>query len=803
MFAEPDHRIAPASHARQSAMPWIGRAVRRTVVLALVVVLGPRVAAAATVLGEALAAIDAGTQGTLPAQTQRTLSQWPADDAAWPLAVFLRAELDRAQGARDEARRAYRELATWSAGDPLKDGWGGDPLTPIALWRWTRLVAAEPAPDPEEVKELARITLALLDSRFMQNVASSRSPDGMARIEEDLLRNLAQVEHKLGNQDLAQALFLDYLRVAYSTELTPAESEMLDGLVRSGVALDRIEILRAKRFLALGFFKKAEKLFTRLRTSEDREVRAEAGLYLADIFKTEGRSLESVIELLRDVAGSAGNPEIVQEALFDAGVSAKTAGDTAPAEAKRNQYYAESESLFNRITKEYPLGRRDPDALYQLAQLYQQLGRDDDALAAYSRLQAITRPHNWESSEYFRPAMLLYTRAAPGDLDHAIALLQTLTKKQPFGDLYLNAYFWLGRLSEEAGHGPDAERYFRKVVDLSPFDYHAVRARMHLNLGPAAANLLMPDPKTRAQLAQAAASNLAAPGEAQPSRYLQRLKAAIASGVYKQAWDATLRFQDRHPGVRLVELAPELLEEPGATGVLLLCAVREYARSARDRTTDPALRLRIDAMIERDAGDVPFAMELLFDATQPNDLQAALQRAGGYAKVAYAPVYVAEIEAAARKFHAPPELLYSVMLRESAFDPRALSARSGIGLFQFIPKTARSLRKRLGLGGELSYSALRSYLYDPENSIALGAAWFGSVLLPREHGNRLFALLEHHAGAPRVDNWRKTWEAEKRIDDVEFVVENTPVGATRVFLRRVVADMAVVDAMGLFGGRTR
>ncbi len=94
------------------------------------------------------------------------------------------------------------------------------------------------------------------------------------------------------------------------------------------------------------------------------------------------------------------------------------------------------------------------------------------------------------------------------------------------------------------------------------------------------------------------------------------------------------------------------------------------------------------------------------------------------------------------------------------------------------------------------------YLLDPGRSISLGARWFSDELLKRykKYGERdmLFAIMDHNAGSPAVKTWLKNWGRQKRADDIEYMIENIRFGQTRIFTRRVLADIILVEASGMF-----
>ena len=65
--------------------------------------------------------------------TPDTLSE--GERPLWPIYSFLWAEIYRLRGDVPQARRIYQSLATWSAGNPYNEGWGGSGLAVVALWR--------------------------------------------------------------------------------------------------------------------------------------------------------------------------------------------------------------------------------------------------------------------------------------------------------------------------------------------------------------------------------------------------------------------------------------------------------------------------------------------------------------------------------------------------------------------------------------------------------------------------------------------------------------------------------------------
>ncbi|MEZ5353317.1 MAG: lytic transglycosylase domain-containing protein [Bryobacteraceae bacterium] len=85
-----------------------------------------------------------------------------------------------------------------------------------------------------------------------------------------------------------------------------------------------------------------------------------------------------------------------------------------------------------------------------------------------------------------------------------------------------------------------------------------------------------------------------------------------------------------------------------------------------------------------------------------------------------------------------PEILRSVIARESAFDPCAVSSKGALGLMQLMPATASGL----GVGDP----------FDPVESIEAGARYLGE-LLGRYGGDWRRALGAYNAGPGVVDRY--------------------------------------------------
>ena len=127
----------------------------------------------------------------------------------------------------------------------------------------------------------------------------------------------------------------------------------------------------------------------------------------------------------------------------------------------------------------------------------------------------------------------------------------------------------------------------------------------------------------------------------------------------------------------------------------------------------------------------------------------------------------------------PDGYLYSIMRKESGFNPHDLSYADAQGLLQMIPATTRRVAKELGL----PYDA--GSLYEPEFNVKTGSWYIGHVL------NKFKLQIPLGAGSfnsgPRpVMRWIDKW-GEREIDEL---IELVPYTQTREYMKKVTENFA-------------
>ncbi len=777
---------------------------------------------------------DAGFTGLL----DRHPAEIGAESPLWPQVTFLRAEALYHEGEPERARSAYQELAEWAAEDPYGDGLGGSSLAVVALWRWAGLLESSDQPSPTELDRLLAAEAALRAAHFSRRLFRYSFLDSLPRLEEELLARLAGLCWRAGRSDDARRLFLAYLELASDAELGPDEQAMLEALLEAGeLARPRVVELRARRLERLRRHEDALPLWEQVLRSGLSEQRDDARLRVARLkARLFAGDRAELAALLSAAIEATRDNETIQEALY----ARASVWSREGSGQNLDRYVGDLEQLIER----YPSGPWSDDALFRLASHHQRLYERDGsahdlerALELFARLRAFTGENDWIDSAHFQPAMTLYSRGGRAELARARSLLQELGERNPTGPLQRAAQFWGARILEELGQERFAIDEFRAIVAWRPYDYYALRARMHLELGTRARGRLWPDAATAATLARERDRYPPYSKLSGSSPYHRRLASAVDSGLYRSLLDRRRAVRERFPGERLQDLSLARLERGSDLAALaLFLSLRQDALAAARDPEEPRNSLEVHAAVGLRAGDLPLAMSMAISApaARPRDRPDADPH---FLRSAYPPAFAEIFRDAALAEQIPAELLYALSRRESLFDPAAISTYSARGLFQFIPSTFEALDERWRLLESSGVADRDRYLLDPALNAHLGARWLTDELIHRqncvlikERGfecNRttrtdprlalitssdwfdesadsrqqrvvLLALMEHSRGYTAVRQWLDRWRSQDRDQDLEYMIETAAAAETRILVRGVVTDASLAAALGLF-----
>ena len=300
--------------------------------------------------------------------------------------------------------------------------------------------------------------------------------------------------------------------------------------------------------------------------------------------------------------------------------------------------------------------------------------------------------------------------------------------------------YWLSRLDEKLDQGDAAIERYRKLVARYPFSWYACLARARLaargvQVGPFGVD--QPTPKG-AKLAEKVDERLAS------DDLIERADELIAAGLITDAGEELRRgekpFLARH--------------DRGAAFAMLLDRYRKAGNFNR-----------------------PWMLAVSHHGGALNGPPEGDARR--WWEHAYPRAYRELVEQHEHLGANPEGYLYSIMRKESGFNPHDLSYADAQGLLQMIPATTRRVAKELAL----PYDAGR--LYEPEFNVMTGS-WYIGKMLQKFKGQVPIGAGSFNSGPRPVMKWLDQW-GDREID--EFV-ELVPYTQTREYMKKVTENVA-------------
>ena len=132
-------------------------------------------------------------------------------------------------------------------------------------------------------------------------------------------------------------------------------------------------------------------------------------------------------------------------------------------------------------------------------------------------------------------------------------------------------------------------------------------------------------------------------------------------------------------------------------------------------------------------------------------------------------------------------LMYSLVHRESAFQPNAISSAGAIGLTQVMPSTALGVLRSLHM--DASIEEVKILLKEPSLNFLVGSTYLDEML-EKYNGDIVAALFAYNAGSSRVDSWLD------RIDENEYEdlkdplrILEIPLSEPRIYTRSILTNL--------------
>jgi len=131
-------------------------------------------------------------------------------------------------------------------------------------------------------------------------------------------------------------------------------------------------------------------------------------------------------------------------------------------------------------------------------------------------------------------------------------------------------------------------------------------------------------------------------------------------------------------------------------------------------------------------------------------------------------------------------LVLAVVRQESAFYTGALSGAGAHGLMQILPRTAKSVARRMKL--RFNRKKLRA---DPEYNMLIGRAYLAD-LTAQYDGSYILALAAYNAGPSRANSWIRAY-GDPRDADVNPIdwIESIPFDETRNYVQRILEGLVI------------
>jgi soluble lytic murein transglycosylase len=438
---------------------------------------------------------------------------------------------------------------------------------------------------------------------------------------------------------------------------------------------------------------------------------------------------------------------------------------------KMRRRYGDAGKLLLAVAPE--LGDQAAEAMFHGARALSRADRDDDAIASYQKVVA-----GYPSTAYAQEAQFLtgWLEFNRGRYKDAIAPLEASLKRYPRGKwaddslwfLGMAHYFlgqwepargqlevlekrggaleggkaayWLARIAERRNDKPAAIAGYTQTVTRFPFSWYALLARARLStLGVAIPPFGVADPKPRGPKLAAQVDPALASDEL-IARADQLTLAQLGSDAGDELARGERGFLKRHDRAAAFAMLLDRYRKAGNFFRPWMLAV-SYSGSALDGPAEDDARRWWENAYPRAYRDLIEEYQALGDNPE------------GY--------------------------LYSIMRKESGFNPHDLSYADAQGLLQMIPPTTMRVAKEL----KIPYDPGR--LYEPEYNIETGS-WYIGHLLKKFKSQVPIGAGSFNSGPRPVMKWVDQY-GDREIDEL---VELVPYSQTREYMKKVTENFA-------------
>ncbi len=395
---------------------------------------------------------------------------------------------------------------------------------------------------------------------------------------------------------------------------------------------------------------------------------------------------------------------------------------------------------YQQVVAEYPKSKWAPEAQFLSGWLNFNLGKYREAIPYLAKMATF-----YPRSKFTRTAVwyLGFSYYLLGERDHALTYFDKLAKRSDRLEGGKGRY-WAARTRWLMGQKSAANDAYKALIARYPFSWYALLAQARL-----ARQGISVDPfggSGGARTRPSAVPSIAA-----------KVPAAMAN-------DPLIAQVDELIGIGL-----------GSEAALELRRGERRFVKRHDRAV--AYATILDRY--RRAGDYnrPWMLSVVVGA------RALDRKPIGKAKIwwqhAYPLAYRDLVEQYSKDNDIPSTYLFSIMRKESGFDPNTHSYANAIGLLQMIPPTTRRVVQALNL----DYTD--DLLFDPELNIKTGA-WYISRLLKKFKNQIPFGAGSFNAGPRPLMRWMQKLKGHP----VDEFVELTSYSQTRGYMKKVTETYA-------------
>ena len=311
-----------------------------------------------------------------------------------------------------------------------------------------------------------------------------------------------------------------------------------------------------------------------------------------------------------------------------------------------------------------------------------------------------------------------------GRLEGAAAILENGARKRPDSLSSAGALYWAARAHQRLGHHEKSQELFAATVRRFKHTYHGIRA-------------------------------------------------AEALGMVREGASST------HPAASVRGDGRSDVPEPYRTRVrqLLLLERFDEAMAELERVTNSVRAQATVAWIHWRQGRIRPAITTMRRAYPEWRSEAGDRLPSPVWRILFPLHYEQPLVARAGDEGLDSSLMAAVIWQESAFDPDARSPAGARGLMQLMPRTARTLARRLG-----TPRMKTAELFDPAQNLKLGALYLKEMI--DLFGGRVErALAAYNAGPTRVARWT----SGPRVISAEEFIESIPFAETRTYVMNVLS----------------